>query len=263
MPVYVIDLEAVPFEPIFSAWKTKNSDKEFPPPFALKIASLGYAKLTDTFQIEKLGVACVNESEREGLSYFSQAIQANKATLVTWNGRNFDLPLISYRCLHHGVAMEWYHDDKSDYKNRYKSNKHFDLQDFISDFGQNRPSLDYIAKLIGLPGKMDAKGSDVEQMWNEGKVSDIVAYNTTDVLQEYIAMLRILLLRAYMNKAEFLALIQDAVQKIKSEGALDMSTTNPNRTVLGNDIEKPATLAIAKGCRTLMANWDVGKTCDV
>jgi hypothetical protein len=30
-------------------------------------------------------------------------------TLVSWNGRGFDLPVIVARCLRHGLAFPWYY----------------------------------------------------------------------------------------------------------------------------------------------------------
>lgn len=256
MTSYVIDIEAVPYQPVYDAWKANNKDKDFVPAFACKIVTLGYAKLSPSFSLEKLGVACVNETEKEGLEVFSAAVTTNAASLVTWNGRSYDLPLISYRCLHYGIPLTWYHEERSEYRNRYKTTKHFDMLDYISDYGQTRPSLDYIARLVGLPGKMDAKGSEVEQMYNDGKIDEIVSYCTTDVLQEYILLLRIMLTRGTISKTHYKNLVETTFNSIQAEGNLELSAQIPNKTLLSNSIEKASTLAIAKGCRTLLNNWD-------
>lgn len=260
MTSYVVDIEAVNVEPVYSAWRENNPDKDFTPAFACKIACLGYAKINNGFRLEKLSIACVNESEGEGVANFAQAIEANKAAIVTWNGRSYDLPLIAYRALHYGVPMPWYYEEKSKYRNRYSTEKHLDLMDFLSDYGQNKPSLDYIAKLIGLPGKMATKGSEVEKLYKEGRIQEIVAYCTTDVIQEYILLLRTLLTMGKVSSEEYNFYITDTADKLRREGSLDLAEGSNSVTILGNNVNKETTLAVAKGCRTLLSNWDKNKT---
>jgi predicted PolB exonuclease-like 3'-5' exonuclease len=263
MTSYVVDIEAIKEDDVYNAWRENNPDKDFVPPFACKIISMGYAKLNDKFQMEKLSVACVNESEKEGIEHFTQAVAANNAPVVTWNGRSFDLPLVAYRALHYGVPMAWYYEEKGKYRSRYSTERHFDLMDFLSDYGQNKPSLDYVAKLVGLPGKMGTKGADVEQLYREGKLAEIVAYGTTDVIQTYILLLRTLLVRGTIGRDHYMQCINDTATKLKSEGSLDLAQDSQNMTLLGNNIEKPATLAVAKGCRTFTSNWNVQKLLEV
>jgi predicted PolB exonuclease-like 3'-5' exonuclease len=118
----------------------------------------------------------------------------NPATLVTWNGRTFDLPVLSARALHLGVPWGWYYDERN-IRYRYSSDGHDDLMDFLSDFGAARPmKLGDVARLIGLPGKTDMDGSKVEGIAAEGKSSanegKIAAYCLQDAVQTALVFLR-------------------------------------------------------------------------
>lgn len=259
---YVVDLETIEYKPTYDSWLETQQDKEnlrFPPPFTWEIICLGYAKLEDLY-LTKLGVSC-NSKEKEGLELFSQAVEDNEAQLITYNGRSFDLPVISYRCLHYGIPMGWYHEDRSDYKYRYKSDKHFDVKDYLSEYGQHLISLDNVCKLIGLPGKMDTKGEDVVRLHALGKKDDIIAYCITDVLQTLFVFYRLEYVRGALSKTNYLDRVSDTYKKIVEESNLNLKTET--LTHLGNNINKEETLAIAKGCRILIKKLDIKRLTDV
>lgn len=134
------------------------------------------------------------ESEKLMLELVRKTMVANPATLVTWNGRTFDLPVLSARALHHGVPWGWYYDERN-IRYRYSSDGHDDLMDFLSDFGAARPmKLGDVARLIGLPGKTDMDGSMVEGLVNKGsskKSEDKIAgYCLQDAVQTALVFLR-------------------------------------------------------------------------
>jgi predicted PolB exonuclease-like 3'-5' exonuclease len=259
---YVLDLEAVTFGPLNDVWLADQKDKEaFPPPFCWEIVCLGYAKLNN-YKLEKLGASCLPGEEKEGIENFNKAVESNKARIISWNGRCYDLPVVSYRSMYHGIPMQWYHVDKSGYKYRYSGDKHYDVKDYLSEYGQHKISLNHATKLIGLPGKMEAKGSDVAQMHAEGNTKDIVAYCMTDVLQTLIVFWRVEFLRGVLTKDQYVELVTDLHAKIKSEGELNV-VKDDKYTILGNNIETANTMAISKGCRTLYNKWDFQKTVSV
>jgi predicted PolB exonuclease-like 3'-5' exonuclease len=133
-------------------------------------------------------------SEKQLVTAVREAMVTSPATLVTWNGRTFDLPVLSARALHLGVPWGWYYDDRN-IRYRYSSDGHDDLMDFMSDFGAARQmKLGDIARLIGLPGKTDMDGSKVEgivaqghSMANEDKIS---GYCLQDAIQTALVFLR-------------------------------------------------------------------------
>lgn len=262
MKSIIIDLEATYNTEAYDQWKETIEDTTnmFPPSWVWKILCMGYIKL-DGLQVERLGVACLPETEAQDLNTFNESVKNEKLRVITWNGKSYDLPVISYRCLHHGIPMTWYHEERTDYKNRYKTTHHYDLKDYLADFGKSHPSLNLIAKLIGLPGKMETKGADVEQMYKDGKLEDIIAYCVTDVIQTYLIFLRIEYLRNFISKEQYIGFTQNFLDLIKNEGQLDLK--NETHTVLGNNIKNPHTLAICKGCRLFTQHLDVDKLLNI
>lgn len=252
---YIIDLETVIIKDVHETWLNSHEEnsKRFPPPFCWEIIGFSYAKLSYG-RLERLGVTCLPGTEKEGLEAFNQRVAADYPQIVTWNGRRFDLPILSYRNLVHQLPMEWYHQEKSGYKYRYSTEKHFDLMDYITEYGQHSLSLNQAAKLLGLPGKTDVKGGDIAHLYAAGKMSEIVKYATSDVIQTYLIYLKVELLRGNLSKDDYDDIIQDAKAKVKSEGNLDLDDTG-DHTVLGNDVSKQETLAIASTCRTLAKDF--------
>jgi hypothetical protein len=135
------------------------------------------------------------ESEERMLVAAVAAAQAERpATLVTWNGRTFDLPVLSMRALHLGIPWGWYYEPTS-IRYRYTEDGHCDLMDFFSDYGAGKNArLDNVAKLIGLPGKTDTDGSMVADIVAQGDDQDAMArvgrYCGHDTLQTAIIFLR-------------------------------------------------------------------------
>jgi predicted PolB exonuclease-like 3'-5' exonuclease len=119
--------------------------------------------------------------------------------LVTWNGRGFDLPVIVMRSLKHKIAVPWYYKNK-EVRYRYSAEGHYDLMDFLGDFGATRfMRLGDVARLCGLPGKTDTKGSDVASLY-AGALADpsqdeairarVARYCLQDTLQTALIFLR-------------------------------------------------------------------------
>ena len=67
-------------------------------------------RCTEGFSVEALGDE--NSSEAELLQCFFDII-AGKPTLVSWNGKGFDMPVLHYRCLLHGIDSTVYWDQGS------------------------------------------------------------------------------------------------------------------------------------------------------
>jgi len=113
--------------------------------------------------------------ERSLLCGFREVMTEVPATLITWNGRTFDLPVLAMRALHHGVPWGWYYDT-SNIRYRYSTEGHCDLMDFLSDYGASRKmKLDDVSHLVGLPGK-----SAAEEPIDGSMVADIVAKGPLD-----------------------------------------------------------------------------------
>jgi predicted PolB exonuclease-like 3'-5' exonuclease len=162
---------------------------------------------------DSLAVWSVGEEaspEKELLERFFDGLDKYVPTLVSWNGSGFDLPVLHYRCLLHGVAASRYwetgdHDTSFRYNNylgRFHW-RHMDLMDILSGFqGRGRASLSDIASLLGLPGKIGLHGSEVWDAYRRGELARIRAYCESDVLNTYLIYLRFELLRGNLSAAE-------------------------------------------------------------
>lgn len=89
--------------------------------------------------------------------------------LVTWNGRAFDMPVLSCRALHWQVDWAWWQQWRHRFGNYKQELRHYDLLDQLGDYGAARGlRQDRVARLCGLPGKTDINGSMVHAKWASG-----------------------------------------------------------------------------------------------
>ena len=157
----------------------------------------------------------INDSEETMIAKFFDLVETHTPQLVSWNGGGFDLPVLHYRALIHGVAAARYWDmgegdfgDSRDFKwnnyiSRYHS-RHCDLMDLLALY-QPRASvpLDDMAKLCGFPGKLGMDGSKVWDAYHAGDLKDIRDYCETDAANTYLMYLRFRLLGGALDADEY------------------------------------------------------------
>jgi len=133
-------------------------------------------------------------SEQEMLQGFLQLISTRAPQLVSFNGRGFDVPVLKYRAMAHGLSCpRWFTEgDKwNNYDTRFSSEYHCDLLEVLSDFGASaRCSMDEIAATFNVPGKLETAGNDVRTMFEAGEINAIRDYCETDVLTTMLIFLR-------------------------------------------------------------------------
>lgn len=163
----------------------------------------------DGFKVWSLGQP--DSPEEELIRRFFDGIERYGPTLVTWNGGGFDLPVLHYRALLHGIPSPRYWDTGSEdpafkwnnYLNRFHY-RHTDLMDVISGYQARAVApLDDIAVMLGLPGKMGMSGADVWDRYQAGDIDHIRNYCETDVLNTYLVYLRFELIRGQLNHADY------------------------------------------------------------
>jgi predicted PolB exonuclease-like 3'-5' exonuclease len=162
----------------------------------------------DSLKVWSLGDE--TSSEKLLIERFFDGLDKFTPDLVSWNGAGFDLPVLHYRSLLHGVtaARYWEMGDSdqsfrfSNYLSRFHW-RHMDLMDILSGFqGRGRASLNDIATLLGFPGKVGMQGAAVWAEYLRGGIARIRNYCETDVLNTYLIYLRFELLRGRLNPAE-------------------------------------------------------------
>ena len=176
----------------------------FPIPYHVPIA-ISTLQADENYRIQSLGCLGADRfSEMELMARFWKIFESSRQILITFNGRGFDLPVLETRAMKHGISLKNYFD--SGYRgNRYGDTHHIDLCDYLSNFGASfrRSSLDVLAKLIGLPGKYNIEGEDVEYLYRQGRQKEINQYCMTDVLQTWILFLRVELMRGRLAAGRY------------------------------------------------------------
>ena len=190
--------------------RRQESGDEFLRPHLQRIVAISMVmRHGDQVKVWSLGEA--DSSEHELIRQFFGGIAKYTPTLISWNGNGFDLPVLHYRALLHGVAAPRYWeigDEERDFKydnylNRFHW-RHIDVMDVLAGF-QPRMSapLDEIATLLGFPGKLGMDGSKVWDAYQQGDITGIRQYCETDVLNTYLVYLRFELMRGRLQESEY------------------------------------------------------------
>lgn len=166
-----------------------------------------------------------NADEKDLITRFFNGIERYVPTLVSWNGGGFDLPVLHYRALRHGISAPRYWDlgeDDRDFKfNNYISRfhlRHTDLMDVLAGYQARAVQpLDQIASLLGFPGKMGMSGARVWDAFLDGDIAGIRNYCETDVLNTWLVYLRFQLMRGQLDAGAYEAELEQTRQFLKKE----------------------------------------------
>lgn len=228
MAVLVFDIETIPdveagrklhdleglsddetAQALFALRRAKTGN-DFLPHYLQKICAISLV-MSQGHQLKVWSLGDEGADEKELITRFFAGIDKHTPTLVSWNGSGFDLPVLHYRALLHGVAAPTYWEMGENQQgfrwNNYLSRfhyRHMDLMDLISGY-QNRAvaPLDDISTLLGFPGKMGMSGSKVWDQYSQGAIKNIRDYCETDVLNTYCVYLRFELMRGIINQEEY------------------------------------------------------------
>lgn len=172
--------------------------------------------LRDDRQLRVWSLAEPESGEGQIIQRFFDGVEKLTPQLVSWNGGGFDLPVLHYRGLIHGVTAPRYWElgeAERDFKwNNYISRyhmRHLDLMDLLAMYQPraNAP-LDELAKLMGFPGKLGMDGGQVWSAYQEGRIGEIRDYCETDVLNTYLVLVKFRLMRGELASEEYAAEIR-------------------------------------------------------
>jgi 3'-5' exonuclease len=199
-------------------------------------ASLVAHRESDHWAVDALGAPHVGErTEKQLIAAFCDRIAELKPQLVTFNGNSFDLPVLRYRAMIHGVSAPGLAARL--YFNRYTEDA-VDLCDILSSFAPHtKASLHELSKIMGLPGKPEGiDGSEVERYFLEGKIKEIADYCERDVVNTYRVWLRYELFRGRLSESEHQAsersladLSRRALSRFLARGCARLAQVSPDR----------------------------------
>jgi DNA polymerase elongation subunit (family B) len=102
-------------------------------------------------------------------------------TIVSYNGRGFDVPFLLQRSLIHGVDVS-----RNLMPPRFSSmREHMDLAELLSQFRATRPyGLEAWSQALGIqsPKEGEVKGAGVSAAFRAGRIQEIVEYCLRDVV---------------------------------------------------------------------------------
>jgi predicted PolB exonuclease-like 3'-5' exonuclease len=208
-------------EVVFQMRRVKTGS-DFLPVHLQKVAVISCVLRGD----DGIKVFSLEGEEADVIRRFYEGVEKFVPQLVSWNGGGFDLPVLNYRALMHGVPapMFWETGDENrdfrynNYVSRYHS-RHLDLMDVLAMYQpRNNAPLDEVAQLAGLPGKIGVGGAKVWQTWLAGETAKVRDYCEVDTLNTYLLFVRYQLLRGVFTNEQYLAensLVKSFLEKQK------------------------------------------------
>jgi hypothetical protein len=190
------------------AERREKTGSDFLPLHVHRVVAIGCGfRDAQAFRVRCLGA--VGDDEAKLVADFFRLIDRYTPQLVSWNGGGFDLPVLHYRALIHGVPAPRYwelgEDDRdfkwNNYISRYHA-RHLDLMDLLSLYQPRATApLDDIAKLAGFAGKLGMDGAQVWEAYRQGGLAAIRAYCETDVVNTYLVYTRFQRMRGVLTEA--------------------------------------------------------------
>lgn len=131
------------------------------------------------------------DTERDRVGRFIKVFEAYGPRLVTFGGRQADIPLLVARQLHHGIVSQRFVASIAQ-GYRFKHENQLDLHDVLGSYGAQRSGrLTDWARCIGWPGKGEVDGSKVAELLKQPEGRALVtAYCLCDAVQTAALLIR-------------------------------------------------------------------------
>lgn len=192
------------------ALRREKTNHDFLPHYLQKVAAISLV-LSNGPQLKVWSLADEQADEKEIITRFFAGLDKHTPTLVSWNGGGFDLPVLHYRAMLHGISAPTYWETGENQQNFRWNNylsrfhyRHLDLMDVLSGYQMRAVApLDDIASMLGFPGKMGMSGSKVWEQYLHGNLKGIRDYCETDVLNTYCVYLRFEKMRGNLSDNEY------------------------------------------------------------
>lgn len=235
MNVLCLDIEAVVDAAVWSPPDDKPD--AFAPPYAWRPVCIGLVLLEDLpagLQARRIG-AIDDADEATLLGKFAATMEKlRRPTLVTWNGRAYDMPVLMLRSLRYGIGQPSYYQSR-DTRYRFTEDGHCDLADAMADYGATRGTLGLggMSKLVGLPGKVgDVAGASVAEAYAAGRLEEITTYCIGDAVSTAFLWLRWQLLKGVTSLDRYQASAAALLTACEAESRLGPLVAAMDRRVL-------------------------------
>ena len=205
----------------YGNYRRSHGGSDFAPLHLQRVVAIGCVlREGTTLRVWSLGE--VSDPEPQLIRRFFDGIDRYTPQLVSWNGGSFDLPVLQYRALVHGIPAARYWDrgdeDREFRFNNYLARfhtRHIDLMDVLAMYQPRAyAGLDAMARLAGFPGKLGVGGAAVAAAVAAGRVADVRNYCECDVMNTYLLYQRFRLMRGEIEAAQYaaeIALVRDKI----------------------------------------------------
>ncbi len=204
--LYGLDLEQQDLEQALAKLRRQESGMDFQRLPLHEIVCISGLWIDENASMKLFSFSQEHFSEAEILKKFLSIFDKRHPILVSWNGSQFDLPVILYRAMYHGLSAPSLFDQGeidtqkryNNYQNRYH-HRHIDLMDVMSMFNmRNFQKLDDMAHMLGYPGKRGESGYMVPEYVKSKQWLKLTSYCEGDVLNTWLIYLRWLLLKGQL-----------------------------------------------------------------
>jgi 3'-5' exonuclease len=202
----------------------RRRDSDFFPITLHLPISIAVGNVGDDYVLNSVeSLAPSDYSEEELVREFWSRAERFAGTLVTFNGRRFDLPVLELAALRHGIAAPLHFDEDSQARSRYSTARHYDLFDYLTNHGAVALAggMDLLLKMIGMPGKAGMDGSMVQEYFEAGRLEEIHRYCRNDVVQTYFLFLRVALMRGEIGADTYRAASEASQHFLLEDEAVD------------------------------------------
>ena len=151
-------------------------------PYLCEIIAISLYKVTDTQE----GLLNITGTEADILTRFWENLRDFKGTFVSFNGLEFDAPIIIKRSMKHRIEVT--NNSFVDLK-KFSSYPHFDVKMIFGNWDKYASgTLDLVCDFlcIASPKDGEVKASDVEQAFKEGRIQAIADYCGRDTYATYL-----------------------------------------------------------------------------
>jgi predicted PolB exonuclease-like 3'-5' exonuclease len=202
----------------------RRRDSDFFPITLHLPISIAVGNVGDDYVLNSVeSLALDDYSEEKLVREFWSRAERFAGTLVTFNGRRFDLPVLELAALRHGIAAPRHFNEDSQARSRYSTARHYDLFDYLTNHGAVALAggMDLLLKMIGMPGKTGMDGSMVQEYFEAGRLEEIHRYCRNDVVQTYFLFLRVALMRGEIGADTYRAASEASQHFLLEDEAVD------------------------------------------
>lgn len=201
-------------------WRRGGATEEDPTPYLktvicriVSIAAVTRVVTSDGVKLNLLSLPRLDANtdpndEASIVSTYLEAVGKHKPQLVGYNSAGSDIKILVQRGIANGIQAKEFcsRPDKPwegiDYFSK-GGDFNIDLMEVVGGWGKNSPSLNEMATVCSIPGKLDVDGNQVAMLWLNGEIDKIIAYNEYDALTTYLLWLRIAFFGGFFSLEEY------------------------------------------------------------